>query len=465
MFLGNLYPSQIKAAEFLVNKKKVLLAWEQGSGKTIISLASTEKLFEKSLAKTCLVLAPTSIGWQWREKIGDFTESSVHQVVAGNPTQRRGMYGQLSMENRYLIVPYSLFRSDYDAIVNCHFDIVICDEAQEFKNNQSKTAKLLKSYNNSTGATTYRWALTGTAISNKLEELYSIFYWIDKEFLPVWPKFEQQHIVRSNYTNAIIKYKNLKELNEHLIKRMDRKTHKDLQGQLPELVHQFYSVKKSDEYSAAESSLIDSLDTMAKEIQFTEQGDLYGAPAQVRKQFAAVQQTLYTPKLRTILSLVENLSGKLVLFSHHKDILYKLRDHYREQAVLFTGDQTSEEKQAAIRRFSMDTRLLLCSDAGNSGLDLPFASHVIHLNVPFSWSVLDQRNKRITRLSSEFKTVVAHYILIEDSIEQYFYNQVIRKGVLASAALEGTADEVIVKPQSLRQYLNDSKKDRGVLQT
>lgn len=463
MFKGNLYETQKEAAGFLVNKKKVLLAWEQGSGKTIISISAAEKLFELGRARNCLILAPTSICWQWQEKIMDFSDSKSHLVTAGSPESRKRAYLEVSERAQYTIVPYSLFRNDFDDIAKCKFDIIICDEAQEFKNNASKTARLLKDYNRRVPTTGYRWALTGTAISNRLEELYSIFFWIDKTFLPSWPTFESQHIVRSPYTNAIIKYKNLKGLHEHLRHKMDRKTHKDLEGELPALVHQYYSVSKSSEYAAAELQLITALDDMAEELRFNEEGGLIKPSPEVSRAFAAIQSAVYKPKLRELKRLIDNTEDNMVIFSRHKEPLYQLREHYGNDSVLFTGDQSSVEKQKAIKQFTVDSRLLLCSDAGNSGLDLPGANHVAHLNIPFSWSVLDQRNKRITRLSSTFETVVAHYLLVADSIEHYFYNQVIRKGQLASAALEGTADEVIVKPQSLRQFLNG--KDTGILQT
>lgn len=454
MFNGKLYKQQAEAAEFLVNKRRVLLAWEQGTGKTIISLASIERLFSLGKISNALVLAPSSIAWQWLEKSEQFTNVPVRLAEAKKPGSR--IYS--NSFKGITVVPYSLFRNDFDAININSFDVTVADEAQEFKNNKSKTAKLLKAYNRKHDPT-YRWALTGTAVSNRLEELYSIFFWIDKEFLPPWPEFEKNHIIRNDFTNAITSYKNLKPLYEHLIHRMDRKTHKDMEGQLPSIVTQHYKVPKTVEYHKAESALLDALDNMARDLVLKEDGELpLRTDPAVSKAFMAARKELSAAKLQSACKLIDTLLdeselSKVVLFSYHKQPLYDLFEHYGDTAVQFTGDQSQEEKREAVHRLTGSSRILLASNAGYSGLDLGMANHVIHLDVPFSHSIHDQRTKRITRLSSSFKTVVAHYLLMEDSIEHYFYDQVLRKGELASAVQEGTQDELVIKPQSLRQWI------------
>lgn len=455
-FTGTLYETQKPAATLLCNRRRVLLAWEQGTGKTIIAAAAAEKLYEAGRATNTLVIAQSASAWQWKDKLDEFTTSD--SVLVERLHNRDYHCPDLG----YVVTSWNLFRRDFDVIASRKWDIVIADECQEFKNFKSKTGQLIKRLNNVVGPT-YRWGLTGTAISNKLEELYSIFYWIDRGFLPPWPIFEESHIVK-NELGLIHKYKNLKELNEYLQFRMDRKTHADQKGKMPRLMPPVvHKVEPTKKLLAAQDKLVSVLDTMAANISFDDEGNPRLAPSsKAAKAFHKVRENLCSDgKLQQAHRLVasildENPTNRVVIFSTFKAPLYLLRDHFGCESVLFTGDQSTDQKRDAIRQFNGGgTRILLSSNAGAAGLDLNHANYVIHLDVPFSHSVVDQRNKRVTRLSSIHPTACSYFLVVEGSIEEYYYQVVLNKGKLASATLEGTADEVIIRPESLRSYLTE----------
>lgn len=464
MFKGSLYDSQIPGAELLVNKKKALLCYEQGCGKSIISLAGTEKLFELSKAKTVLTVVPSSLTWQWADKIEEFTDSEYSLAEASNGASRT----YEPIENGYNLVGYHLFRNDFRTILQHSFDIVIMDEAQEFRSTSSKTRKLVLELNREKDPT-YRWALTGTAIANHLEELYSIFYWVDKNFLPPWPSFEKKHIVRNKRTKQIVSYKNLKSLNKILPHKMSRKEMSEMGRDFPELIEKIYTVKRSKEYEKAESKLLECLDNMVESLEINSKGNLKGIrrDRKVSRAFHETKQALWSKdKCKTALELSntilsENPRNKILFFSFYKQPLYDLQKRlgsFGSKSEYFTGDQTLEQKRKAIKEVEEgSTRILLASNAGYKGLDLPTFNHVIHLDIPFSWEVLDQRNKRARRITSVNSTTVVIYLVFQYGIDLYYYNQVKRKGDLADATYRGTKDTVIVKPESLRQFLK--KKD------
>ena len=460
MFKGELYDIQKDAAQFLCAKKSALLAWEQGTGKTVISIAAADKLLELGYIKNVLIITLPSLTWQWEEKIKDLTD---HDVKVALPSRKSTRDYETDEAHPIFITSYSLFRKDYDTIAAKNWDLIICDEAQQFKNNASKTAKKIKKLNTASKPT-YRWALTGTAISNKLEELYSIMYWVDKDFLPAWPAFEKKHIVRSPYTKQIQKYKELKELSAHLTKKLHRGTQKDLQGKMPELlppVHHY--LEKSTELKLAETELVELLDELVIKITDSN-GSISSRDPRVTKAFQKVRNCLvsedkinYAIRLAAGI-LAENPENRVVIFSFHKSPLYELKRTFKQNGIdafTFTGDETSDEKQQAVQAFKENSSALLCSSAGEAGLDLPFANYLIHLDVPFSFASLDQRSKRITRAGSKHRFAVVHYLMIKDSMEEFYYQVVRRKERLAEATYgQGTDDEVAIKTQSLRQFLN-----------
>lgn len=461
MFQGTLFSEQKKPAEKLVNKKKVLLAFEQGTGKTVISLASAEKLFELNKAKRALVLIPADIDWQWEDRLNQFVDSDFILAQSGS-TKKKKATRDYSQEVRYHLVSYPIFLNDYNFIAEQPWDIVIADEAEAFANNKSKTAKFIKSLNTEVDPT-YRWALTGTAIGNRLEELYSIFYWVDKTFLPPWPAFEKMHVVRSQKTKAIIRYKNLKPLHKHLTHRMDRLQRHELQGKLPELISKFYHIEPSKEYLEAQQDMLGVLNDMVEEIDLNH-FVYWGTKSKVGKGFSDLRQKLISDaKLKYAIKLLkkitsENEGNKVVIFSFFKNPIYKLEELLALDMIpfsVYTGDQNSEQKRSAVKHFENAGRVMICSDAGARGLDLPFANHLIHLDVPFSFATQDQRNKRIRRRTSTSKIALVNYLIMQDSIEEYYFNITQAKGRLASGALEGTEDKVTVKPQSLRQFIRN----------
>lgn len=459
MFHGTLFKSQVPAAEFLVNRKKVLLGWEQGCGKTIISTAATEKLFELGKASTALVVAQPSIIWQWADKLDEFTDSQYVLAEAGNRVSR----SYEPIPQGYNLVGYNLFRNDFSSILKHHYDIVIMDEAQEFRSTKSKTRKLVLQLNRDMNPT-YRWALTGTAIANALEELYSLMYWVDKDFLPPWPVFEKRHIKR-NHHKQIQGYKNIKSLNKLLPYRFSRKEMKDMGRDYPTLVEQIVTVKKSKEYEKAEKELLKELDTMAELMVIDGKGNVQGSRHRgtVAKAFTKAKKSLAgEDKLREAVSIIkrvlaENGSNKLICFSFYKQPITLLQHSLGDASIdsqRFTGSESSDEKRAAIHEVEKgDSRVLLASNAGYKGLDLPSFNFVLHLDVPPSWEILDQRNKRARRITSVHGTTVVIYLVFEYSLELYYLNLVKQKGLLAEAAYHGTRDSIVMKPESLRQFL------------
>lgn len=463
MFTGTLFESQKEGAQFICAKKTGILAWEQGTGKTVISIASSERLLDLGLLRpSVLVLAPSAITWQWEEKIKEFTTNEATLIHA--KSEYRGTY---ETPTPYTITSYNLFRRDFEVLSRVNWDLVVCDEAQEFKNNKSKTAKLLKELN-TLQQPQYRWALTGTVISNKLEELYSIMYWVDKYFLPDWYEFEKRHIVRNSNTNQILRYKELQSLSAYLPRRLNRRTQKDLGDQMPKLVEKTHYIEKELELKNAELNLLGELDELAA--SFDIRGGQIRCPA-AAKAFHEVLQLLASPKkIQYAVHLAESLleenpENRVVIFSHLKDPLHFIKDKLYYPGYLFTGDVKTESKREAITQFQKVPSVLLSSNAGKAGLDLPFANYIIHLDVPFSYEVLDQRNKRITRASSKFKTAKVNYLVVKNSIEEYYLKIVKSKEQLSDAIYYGKVDRLKMKTQTLRNFLEDRVKDKRVCET
>ncbi len=89
-FLGKLYPYQESAVTQFTDRQSLLLAFSPGTGKTIIAIAAAEILLDEFL-NYCLVICPSSLKYQWRDRILQFTDSTV-LVIDGDREARAAQY-------------------------------------------------------------------------------------------------------------------------------------------------------------------------------------------------------------------------------------------------------------------------------------------------------------------------------------------------------------------------------------
>jgi SNF2 family DNA or RNA helicase len=99
----------------------------------------------------------------------------------------------------------------------------------------------------------------------------------------------------------------------------------------------------------------------------------------------------------------------------------------------------AREKEVNKTKFKTDsnTRVLVSSDAGGYGVDLPEGNLLVNYDQPWSSGMAMQRNGRINRASSEWETITIQDILVKDSIEERQYDTLRQKIAIANAVLDG----------------------------
>jgi superfamily II DNA/RNA helicase len=109
------------------------------------------------------------------------------------------------------------------------------------------------------------------------------------------------------------------------------------------------------------------------------------------------------------------------------------------EAVEYTGEMNAKQKEDAKVKFQLEAscRVLVSSDAGGYGVDLPQANLLVNYDQPWSAGLAVQRNGRINRASSTWGTITIQDILVKDSIEQRQYDMLKQKGNVAGAILDG----------------------------
>ena len=109
-------------AERDLNRKKMLVAYDLGLGKTVLTIAALEKLMDHGdIDEPGLVICLSSLKYQWASQITKFSGgSSTPLVIDGTPKQRQAQYSEamnwMTTGIDYVILNYEQVVNDWDYI-------------------------------------------------------------------------------------------------------------------------------------------------------------------------------------------------------------------------------------------------------------------------------------------------------------------------------------------------------------
>ena len=499
MFKGILKPYQPEAVDKMVVRKQMLVAYEMGLGKTCMTIAALEKLKETGeLTKPILVIALSSLKYQWEKEIQKFSDART-VVIDGSKSTRlirwdRELSGVRSPD--YIICNYETVVNDWDSIKDEDWGAIVCDEATAIKGFRSKRSKAVKKLS---ANVPIRFALTGTPIENgKPEELYSIMQFVDPKLLGRFDLFDQTFIVR-NHFGGVQRYRNLPIFHEKMKTISVRKvqTDSDVAPYLPDTIHldpikvsldnktsllyNFIADELSQELYEAQQLLGTSFSLTSHyghDSRMGNQADmlrgsimskitalrmlcdhpelLADSVVKFQKQDGEGSAYIYGLKERDLLNeltkhpkldilktyvldhLETDPDAKVVIFTSYVGMLSRIQSIVG--GTLYTGNMNAKEKEASKTKFLTDPecRVFISSDAGGYGVDLPVANLLINYDLPWSAGLAVQRNGRIKRASSRWPSIVIQDLIVENSIEERQHEMLQQKNAVADAVLDGS---------------------------
>jgi SNF2 family DNA or RNA helicase len=143
-----LHPHQVSAVQWLAQNQGGILADEMGLGKTlsVLSFASWCKMKEKKLFRV-LVVAPLSVAPNWISECERFTRLS-SSLLLGNANDREKVErAYKSFPTDLLVTSYEFAREEW--LQEIPWALIVVDEAQKLKNQESVLYKTLKLFSGS----------------------------------------------------------------------------------------------------------------------------------------------------------------------------------------------------------------------------------------------------------------------------------------------------------------------------
>ena len=426
-----LFDYQKQGVKFLIGKPNTLLADECGLGKTVQSLTTIKDLVTSNPDAKALILAPLSSLKTWIEENKKFTQLEV-VLVRGNSKDKVKKWSEKA----------NVYITNHDGIKTKEFpdwewDIIVLDEASRAKNFATQFRKKLGSIKSKK-----RIALTATPIENKLEDLYSIANWVDKNILPPYGIFRQKFMKLSldsagGRTFYVIDgYKNLDRLKEIIAPIYLRREKSEVGEQLPDLM--FEKIWLS--FNSNEKDEMDIIYNDIKE-KTKEKHSVIGEIVKARVLCAKSEQKAFE-----LLEIVKGVTGQVIVFSEFLDALNFskiLLEDNNFSCGLISGGVKQEDRDRLVDDFqnSKIKVLFLQTKTGGYGLNLQKASTVVFLNRPYTLATEEQAYSRAHRTGQKNKVQV-YYLLVENSFEHRVNKILEDKGYLTNEVIVSSLLEV-----------------------
>lgn len=412
------------AVNNLLNGFGVILADDMGLGKTIQAI--TVILHLKSAGKITrpvLVVAPMTLLNNWQNELEKFAPSLKVAIYHG-----KGREFEDGVE--IYITTYSTVMRDEEIIKKNKFDVIIIDEAQYIKNNNTKTTKAVKSIK-----TSYKIALSGTPVENNLSELWSIFDFAIPKYLKSLSVFQKEFAKDIEIRRDTEKIEKLKDLTSpFMLRRL--KTDKNIIDDLPDkIIIDEYSTL-SPEQASLYQGVVDSTLEM---IEMSEGIDRKGL---IFKLITSLKQICNHPanydsnysvdfnlsgKLQMLLVLLESIlekDEKVIIFTQYTkmaEILCEtIEKEFFSTPLYLHGGLSRKRRNELVDLFQSGKKhpvFVLSLKAAGTGLNLTAASRVIHYDLWFNPAVENQATDRAFRIGQK-KNVFVHRFVTKNTFEE-----------------------------------------------
>lgn len=417
-----------------------ILADDMGLGKTLQTLMyiTSEKKENENLR--VLIVAPTSLTYNWLNEIHKFFPELKAKVIEGTKKQRALAIEEASED--LMITSYALVRNDLEMYQALEIDICIIDEAQHIKNPESKTAKAVKALK-----VDHRFALTGTPIENGLLELWSIFDFIMPNYLGNMKDFKKNY--ESDYATEESHLALKKMIQPFILRRLK----KDVLMELPDKIENKMVVELLDEQKKVYLAYLDKIKADLEESYKSgdsrnNQMKLLAALTRLRQ--IALDPTLFlenyqgkSAKLELLKELIEELMDgghKVLIFSQFTGVLDRIKNLLETLNLSYysiDGSTPSIKRNEQVTAFNKDdTPIFLISlKAGGTGLNLTGADTVIHFDPWWNPAVEDQATDRAHRIGQK-KTVHVIKLIAQGTIEEKIFELQEKKKALIERVIE-----------------------------
>jgi SNF2 family DNA or RNA helicase len=468
-----LVPFQADGVVLAYQREGHMWVWDCGTGKSVASIALAKLCIEDGVADHILIVCERN---KVREWVVDVTDDTDLSVLKHHGSGRHKRLERLGLP-QVLVTTYETAKADcalprgprsfHNGPLLTRLCgkkvLVVYDESTKLRNRSSGTYRahefILKTLR-ATGKVKVL-ALTATPLEKGYEDGFNQLRLVIPRYVPLVKEFEDECVrYRDPFGRAYYDLGGVEEfmsrVRPHIVRK--RKTDSDVIDQFPPLTEEYRLVEMSqlqrDFYQMAED--------LAFEMSTNEGGDMGvwmmlrqiagHPPSLVRaadkgssrfaKEIVSVLgeehiRKLPSAKAEELKGYLEMVVGdqdaKAVVFTFFgQSILPDLEILLRESGFAvfpYHGGQTAHENEVSKKLFKeCETgAVLLASDAGARGINLPEATYVVEYESALTHAMRVQRRDRAHRINSALGPVTAMTFLTEGTIEENIFSSVLNR--------------------------------------
>lgn len=398
------FPYQYEGIAWLFSQKSALLADEMGLGKTMQTITGVRLLLRSGQVRRILLLCPKPLIPNWQREFKFWAEELPVTIVQGD-SNRRKMIWELP-NTPILIANYESMARDFESMGEENiprFDLVVLDEAQRIKNRDSRTAEITRLIPRKRS-----WALTGTPIENRHEEMSSLFEWMEVVPPKATPDLRQLQVLSKEF--ILRRTKDL--VMTDLPPRLDRPAHLDL------------NPAQQIAYETAEKDGVIQLNEMGDSITVQHVFELVLRLKQITNFDPVTGESSKLDRLEADMEEIAASGGKAILFSQWtKPLDFMAERLERFGTLVYHGGIPTKKREPILDQFKHDpsSHLLLMSyGTGAVGLNLQFAGYVFLFDRWWNPAIEDQAINRAHRIGQKTQVIVTKFICnntIEERID------------------------------------------------
>jgi len=486
------YDHQRKLFEETWDKEYFAVFWEQGTGKTKVTLDTAAALYLDGKIDCLLVVAPNGVHRNWVvEEIGihmpevvlEETVSFAYQSSkAGTKKAQRAAQEAADAPGLAVVaMSYDAFITKRGAalaalLLKTRKCLMVLDESARIK---SPKARRTKAILKASPKALYRRILTGTPIANGPFDIYTQMdylkrkYWKDEGlnnftiFKNYFANWVDQYLPSTGRTfKQLVSYKNLAELNEIIQKDSSRVTKDDVLDLPPKIyAKRFFqmSPKQDRMYRDLKDNFMVTLDggeMVTADLALTRLLRLQ----QITCGYVTTETILPDPedtdfyeiiqrtrdieednnsRLKLLIEILEDTPHKAIIWARFTRDIDLIMNYLGDRAVRYDGKTSDDERAEALDSFQHgkhgDAQFFVANaQAAGEGLTLTQARTVIYYNNNFKLTERLQSEDRAHRIGQNFPVNYIDIVAI-DTVDERIIDALRSKRDIASQI---TGDEL-----------------------
>lgn len=432
-------------------EKKVLLADQTGTGKTVDAVATLALMLEAGelddkRRKVLIIVSPSAI-LQWRRQIKRMLPDI--DVLIPPKVKSKRIDEILHTDWQICLIGYQTYNNDIETFRTKNIYMMIIDDVDPIGNANTKTHYAI---NQLTHNAERILLMNATPMSKRLMQLYNTLLAVGgREFLGAPTMFERRYVKhafgfktvierggkeRQVMQKNVVGYRNLEELTERIAPKVLRRTAADIDdvempALIPNNVYLELRPAQREKYNALRKGVV-KIQKEEGEVTFTRANNVFMLGQMICDGLAVLGE-VDTPGSSVKFDWFENklvdgdLSDeKVVGFIRFKNGIRAMQKRLERNGIGYVtiwGEENNKKKRMAAQdQFwdDPDCKVLLGTEAIERSINLQISRHIVAVDMIQNPARMTQLGGRVKRDGSAYRTVYLHQLLTVDTQEDRY---------------------------------------------